>query len=383
MKIVIFDTWTNGLAFVNELATANRTVQFTYVHLDSLFLKNSKFEGYIAPNIVLLDAREFAYDFVDILKSDSYDHTVVLSIHSLQHRVWIRCANLVKIPVLFVPHGVRLFEPIVKNFWKRIGYYSGRLVFYTRLYKRITTKAFVQGALSLRQLTLTYIKMVFNYNHFKNYSIASLPFYVDTVFLANKIDEDYFRHHWFRDTKPIFVMTGHMKSSFVAYRASKFSEESESNLLLISQPEIISEDLFERVLVNIKSIYQQLAVGGKLIFRPHPRDTQINKDLAERLGYVISNNKEEHDLYHAKVVLGFNSAMLYAAMYSGKRILSLKIEGVPSLPGLESYHNYESIDILNLQPADVVKNVSTYTNDVKFEEDKIFFNDFFKSYIND
>lgn len=382
MKIVIFDTWTNGLAFVNELAIENQTVQFTYVHLDSLFLNGSEFAGSLPPNIVLLDAKEYKFDFIEILKSESFDHTIVLSIHSLQHRVWIRCANFVNIPVLFIPHGVRLFEPIVKNFWRRLGYYSGRIEFYTRLFKRIVGKAFVQGALSLSQVSLTYLNMVFNYNHFKNNTISPLPFNVNTVFLSNKIDEDYFRHYWFKNMLPSFVLTGHMKSSFVAHRVSKLSEKSESNLLLISQPDIISEDLFIQVLTNIKSIQQQLSIGGKLIFRPHPRDTQINKALAKRLGYVISKNSEEHDLYHAKVVCGFNSAMLYAAMYSGKRILSLKIAGVPSLPGLESYHNYNSIDILNFHSVGLFENAHIYDSGLKFEEDKLFFNDFFKSYIN-
>ena len=157
MKIVIFDTWTNGLAFVTELAVANPAVQFTYVHLDSLFLQDRDYQGFIAPNIVLWDAKEFKYDFIKILRSDTFEHSIVLSIHSLQHRVWIRCANFVNIPVLFIPHGVRLFEPIVKNFWKRLGYYSGRLKFYTRLFKRIATKTFVQGALSFREFSMTFM----------------------------------------------------------------------------------------------------------------------------------------------------------------------------------------------------------------------------------
>jgi hypothetical protein len=339
MKILLFDTWTNGLMYFNPLVELFSDIEFEMLHLDSFFKKGEVIDNIATPsNLILKDLKDVGFEIDTYIKSKDFKCAIVLSLHSFQHRVFINTCNRNKLPVVFISHGARFYNKVVKNVKSNLFYYGKRFLFYSNLYLKLVKEPTQKGYLKKKDLLPLYYSLVLQYNKFKNHYNKYLPMDIDEALVNVNEDIEYYNKYWFPLKKPIYHVAGNMLTSFIALDVLKTDKTSISSVLFVSQPEVLSLKRLEKYLKVIRTYYENNKNEfNSLVYRPHPRDTEKQIELGRELNFEISDKSQVDDLSDAKVVFGINSALLYAAMMLQKQIFVYKDESVKQLPGLTEY----------------------------------------------
>ena len=303
-RIVVFDTWLNGLRFVDFLPIKYTNNQWIFLHTSSLFGRGndeSKWSGETR------DLKEWGYNITKALQALRPDKVLVISIHNYEQRILINVCNRLGIPVDFYPHGIRVKEKIVARGNRSYRDYLNRFVVHLFWLTKLLNANSDIYSLSLRLGILSSI--LSNYNGFKNGQIQLLPIQIRRTALNSSDQKEYFINDWNLLGSEYFV-TNNVKNLFDA-KACEPSATPRECVLFIGQPLYGGAKNYTRYFEELARVIKN-KVGGRLIFRPHPSQQASFDSLPSDI-FEVSTESINTLMGKVKLVVGVNSAMLYLA----------------------------------------------------------------------
>lgn len=303
-KIVIFDTWLNGLRFVDFLPERYNQYTWIFLHCSSLFGNSTNDSVWPGE---LRDLKEWNYNITRTLKDLKPDKVLVISIHNYEQRILINICNQLGIPVDFYPHGIRVKEKIIANGNRSFGDYIYRFFIHAnRLYKLLNANR--DKYIFVRRLRILY-SILFNYNFFKNSQIESLPIHVRRTALNSIKQKEFFINDWnLKDCE--YYLTNNVKNLFDAIRCEDDDGIRES-VLFIGQPLYGEAKNYIFYFEEFAKVIRK-RVSAQIIYRPHPSQQYSFTYNSDEI-FTVSSESIYKLMGKVKFVVGVNSAMLYLA----------------------------------------------------------------------
>ena len=353
-KVAFFDTWSRGTKFTDNVALELKIkgIDTVFLHFDSKY--NDQCTEANECYSAVYDLSSFGQSVTKALLSIQPDVIVLISMHGLTHR-WVNyIAEILEIPVVFLPHGVRLAEvetnrqKLSKLLWVKKSLSRGS--FYLSEWFLV----FIDLLKSRYSIPCVVLKSFFEFfvdnSRFSNRPRYKWGLNFRVIFLNIEEDRGYFADFigGLSSRKTKYIVCGHQES-LNALGGLKINNNTD-NALFISQPMVswgvIGSDewlkILNKVITLLKHRFSSVSV------RLHPRDDASNIKLYESLGLRISKRDLSEDILGNSFFFGFNSALLIGLMQAGATTVSIESDSLPKFPEVKNMLNFVQVNIDDL-----------------------------------
>jgi len=357
-KIVFIDTWINGMKFTDLIAKElSADYELYYVHADSLYGSPSSIEMSSCYDSVI-DIKDYNFSFHKVLSEIKPDVVIFISMHALFQRWANFICEVLNIPTLFFPHGVRIEgERSSGGGKKNVIEYLIRVKFLLKHWIHLLMDLFrSKQTLHLTRkhgLTLfkSFMEMGFNYGSFNDCPKYKWGLTYNTICLSSEYDQHYFSNFVGKNNKTKFAITGHLTSGSAAFSSQQHSHLERSAIIFISQPlvsgNLMSEKKYIEYILWCQNVLEN-TLQEKFIVRKHPRDDMHIINKLRVAGVAISNERDmSFDIAKCKLVMGLNSSALIGFMDIGIPLVVLTDKKNILMESVKRYKNKLIIDGCN------------------------------------
>lgn len=392
-NILFVDSWALGIKFMSPLAQVLSKKHNVYLlHFNSLKSKSSlqtksiikkfekeEFKKYKPIFSGIIDCKKFNYSVQKAYNSINPDIIISISLHGFEHRYFNQIACLNNIPSIMYMHGLRGMDNNINlstytnKFFKKLKsvfYYSRLYFYYLKDLKRNNQQ------LRFYYHFKRYLKLIISHYQFINSPKKDIGINYHTIHVTSQNDIHYYLENYGITKKnTIFKIIGHIDyTDLIEYIQTINNINPTNKILFVSQPltkdKVISKKEFEIAIKTSKEISEILNL--ELIVRPHPRDDfEFLSFLKEKYDFQLSDNDLAKDIVCSKLLIGFNSTVLFSAQLLKKPLLLFDVPTYPLHPALKNYSEsiiISSFDVDNKIPIKTINEKINAYNPPKIED---------------